>query len=250
MKKRLDQLIYERKLTSSRNQAAALIMSGRVKVEGKLATKAGFSVNVTANIEIAAGRRYVSRAGLKLESVAAKLAINFMDRTVLDIGSSTGGFTDFALQHGAKKVYAVDVGSNQLDYRLRQDPKVVVMEKTDIRSVQTLPEPIDIAVADVSFISLRMILPGIPQLMQTNGQIVAMVKPQFEADKKTADMYKGVIKNDTIRRRILQDFEQWAKGYFVIKAKADSEVSGAKGNLERFYLLKSLRGSYTKKHES
>jgi 23S rRNA (cytidine1920-2'-O)/16S rRNA (cytidine1409-2'-O)-methyltransferase len=160
---------------------------------------------------------------------------------VLDIGSSTGGFTDFALQNGAERVYAVDVGTNQLDGRLRGNEKIVLMEKTDIRAVRSLPEKVDIVLADVSFISLRKILPGIANLLRPSAQIVAMVKPQFEADKQTASKHKGVIKNDRIRREILKDFEQWSREYFVIDDKADSGVAGAKGNVERFYLLRPAK---------
>lgn len=241
MKRRLDQLLYERGLAPSRNQAAALIMAGRVRVGGRIITKAGTPAIATADIQISEGPRYVSRAALKLESAANKLMLDFKNKIVLDVGSSTGGFTDFALQHGATKVYAVDVGTNQLVGKLRSDPSVVVMEKTDIRRVKNLPDRIDVAVVDVSFISLKLVLPALPPLLKSEGIIVAMAKPQFEADKKTADMHKGVIKNDTIRRRILKDLELWLKQYFQIVDKADSDVAGAKGNVERFYLLRPLR---------
>lgn len=241
MKKRLDELVLERGYASSRTQAAALIMAGSVLVEGKLQTKPGHALPETVTINIKSTQQYVSRAALKLESIAKKLSIDFRGKVVLDIGSSTGGFTDFALQHGAGTVYAVDVGTNQLDGRLRGNERIVLMEKTDIRDVHELPEKIDIAVADVSFISLRKILPGVIKLLRSNAQIVAMVKPQFEADKQTASKHKGVIKNDKIRREILKDFEHWARNYFVIEGKADSEVAGAKGNIERFFLLKPLK---------
>lgn len=240
-RQRLDQLMYEQGLASSRNQAAALIMAGRVKVDGKIITKAGNATKPIAGIQVAEGPRYVSRAALKLESAAAKLKLNFLGKTVLDVGSSTGGFTDFALQHGANKVYAVDVGTNQLVGKLRSDPRVVVMEKTDIRKIKQLPDKCDIAVVDVSFISLRLVLPALPGLLKPAGQIVAMAKPQFEADKKTASMHKGVIKNDTTRRSILKELELWLKQYFLVIDKADSAVAGAKGNIERFYLLKLIK---------
>lgn len=240
-KLRLDQLMVERRLAVTRNQAQALIMTGRVMVDGQRLDKAGHFVKTDAQVEVEKGSRYASRAGLKLESVASKLGLDFEGKTVLDVGSSTGGFTDFALQHGAHKVYAVDVGTDQLDWALRQDERVVSMEKTDIRDVSTLPEQIDIVLIDVSFISLRLVLPAVAKLAPT-AQIIAMAKPHFEADRKTASMHKGVIKNDTIRRGILKKLEDWFREHgFVVSAKADSEVKGAKGNVERFYLLKTRR---------
>ncbi|HET7060431.1 MAG TPA: TlyA family RNA methyltransferase [Candidatus Saccharimonadales bacterium] len=179
-------------------------------------------------------QRYVSRAGLKLASVAEALKLDFKNKTVLDVGSSTGGFTDYALQHGAKKVIAVDVGTNQLHPSLRQDPRVELHEKTDIRDFQT-PQNIDLVMADVSFISLRDILPAVAGLTGQNTQIVAMVKPQFEAGSEMK--HKGVIKNEKMRRDILKNFESWVAGQFVISGKADSQIAGTKGNRERFYLL-------------
>lgn len=240
-KERLDNLLLGRKLTVSRTLAAAQIMAGQVKVDGKLVTKPGHQVSVGSILTLLEGPRYVSRGGLKLEPAAAKFKLNFKNKVVLDVGSSTGGFTDFALQQGAKKVYAVDVGTNQLDFKLRQDERVEVMEKTDIRAVDGLPHAPATILIDVSFISMRLVLPAVAKLASRNTQIVAMVKPQFEAGKQEAAKNRGVIKNDTIRRRILKEFELWAKRRFVIKAKADSLVAGAKGNVERFYLLKPLK---------
>ncbi|HVO86306.1 MAG TPA: TlyA family RNA methyltransferase [Candidatus Binatia bacterium] len=179
--------------------------------------------------------KYVSRGGLKLASVAEVLKLNFNGKSVLDVGSSTGGFTDFALQHGAAKVIAVDSGTNQLHPSLRADSRVELHEKTDIRRIN-LNEVPDIVVIDVSFVSLRQILPAIADLSGPDTEIIAMVKPQFEA--ASAQSNRGVIKNDTIRRQILKDFEKWARGRFVIVGKADSQISGAKGNQERFYNLK------------
>lgn len=239
MKQRLDQLIVERELVPTRAKAQALIMAGRVKVDGKMMDKAGFFLKPEVEIEIIPGPRYVSRAGAKLESVASKLKLNFRDKIVLDVGSSTGGFTDYTLQNGAKKVYAVDVGTHQLDPKLRVDTRVVSMEKTDIRNIDSLPDKPEIVVIDVSFISLRLVLPAVARLIDAGTQVIAMAKPHFEADRKTASMHRGVIKNDTIRRKILKDLEGWfqANGWLVLD-KADSEVAGAKGNIERFYLIK------------
>jgi 23S rRNA (cytidine1920-2'-O)/16S rRNA (cytidine1409-2'-O)-methyltransferase len=235
-KKRLDVALARKGLVSTRSQAESYIKLSKVKVNGKIVSKPGTLVSDDDTLEIRGQEQYVSRAALKLESVAVKLKLSFKNKVILDVGSSTGGFTDYALKQGAAKVIAVDVGSDQLHPTLRANPKVELHEKTDIRDFKTGAP--DIFLIDVSFISLRQILPVIAKLGDKNTQIVAMLKPQFEAGAR--DVHKGVIKNDSIRRRILKDFETWIKDNFIIEAKADSEVTGAKGNLERFYLLTKL----------
>ena len=233
MKQRLDKLMLARGLVGSRSEAENWIRLGCVRVGGRAVVKPGLFVDESAPIELAALERYVSRAGLKLAGAAKAFNLDFHNKTVLDIGSSTGGFTDFALQHGAKKVYAVDVGTEQLHPSLRGNKRIELYEKTDIRDF--VPnQPVDIVVGDVSFISLRDILPHVAKhIMQPETILVAMVKPQFEAGKYQVN--KGVIKNDKVRRQILADFENWAKQYFVVLDKKDSDVAGAKGNVERFY---------------
>ncbi len=229
--------MVQKGLVASRSQADSWIGLGKVTVDGRVAVKAGQFVHEQADVKLTAKEQYVSRAGLKLASVAELLKVDFTGKTVLDIGSSTGGFTDYALQHGAAKVYAVDVGTEQLHPSLRGDERIELHEKTDIRdfSLETAP---DVVVMDVSFISLREILPHVAtNLSDTKTQIVAMLKPQFEAGRDQVN--KGVIKNDAVRRQILRDFEAWSKRYFVILDKRDSEVKGQKGNAERFYLLKT-----------
>ena len=228
-----------RGLVGSRSEAENWIRLGRVRVGGQTAAKPGLFVDESAPIELAVSERYVSRAGLKLAGAAKAFNLDFHGKTVLDIGSSTGGFTDFALQHGAKKVYAVDVGTDQLHPSLRGDKRIELHEKTDIRDF--VPnQPVDVIVGDVSFISLREILPHVAKnIMQPETILVAMVKPQFEAGKHQVN--KGVIKNDKVRRQILADFENWAKQYFVVLDKKDSDVAGAKGNVERFYKLQLIR---------
>ena len=238
MKQRLDQILVARNLVPTRSQAESFIKLGEVTVDGQTVTKPGYMVGEQSNIKLNATEQYVSRAGLKLASVAEVLKLNFKDKTMLDVGSSTGGFTDYALQHGAKKVLAVEVGTNQLHPKLHGNPQIELHEKTDIRDFRT-DQPIDIVVIDVSFISLRDILPFIARLSQPTTQIIAMVKPQFEAAHSNLK-HKGVIKNDRMRRDILKDFEQWASQTFKIVDKADSHIAGAKGNLERFYILKPL----------
>ena len=233
MKQRLDKLMLARGLVGSRSEAENWVRLGRVRVGGQTAAKPGLFVDESAPIELAVSERYVSRAGLKLAGAAKAFNLDFHGKTVLDIGSSTGGFTDFALQHGAKKVYAVDVGTDQLHPNLRGNKRIELYEKTDIRDFMP-NQPVDVVVGDVSFISLREILPHVAKnIMQPETILVAMVKPQFEAGKHQVN--KGVIKNDKVRRQILADFENWAKQYFVVLDKKDSDVAGAKGNVERFY---------------
>ena len=236
LKSRLDLALVQKGLMPSRSQAESYIGLGQVRVNGVVITKAGQMVGSDDKLELTAKEQYVSRAGLKLASVADTLRLDFKGKVVLDVGSSTGGFTDYALQHGAKKVIAVDVGTDQLHPKLRTNPNIELHEKTDIRDFRTT-EHIDIVVIDVSFISLRQILPAVSVLCSKNTQVVAMVKPQFEAQNESLK-HKGVIKNDAMRRDILKGFEVWVKDLFLVLDKRDSDVAGAKGNRERFYLLK------------
>jgi 23S rRNA (cytidine1920-2'-O)/16S rRNA (cytidine1409-2'-O)-methyltransferase len=255
VKLRLDQALVKHSLASTRSQAENYIKLGFVKINGKIINKSGYLISPSDKITLLTDEQYVSRAALKLQSVAEKLKINFKNKIILDVGSSTGGFTDFALQHGAKKVIAVDVGTNQLHPKLRTDIRVELHEQTDIREFRLsnidygrntgenskIDNPtsiIDIILIDVSFISLREILPKIHELVKNNTLIVAMVKPQFEAGE--GQKHKGVIKNEKMRRNILQQIENWIQNLFIIVDKADSDVSGAKGNRERFYVLKKL----------
>lgn len=235
-KQRLDQAVAGRGLTISRSQAESWIRLGKVFVNGQAVTKPGHLVSGADSIELKTTEQYVSRAALKLASVVKTLKIDFRDTVVLDVGSSTGGFTDYALQHGAQKVIAVEVGKDQLHPSLRGNERIELHEQTDIRGIKVLSDKPDVVVIDVSFISLRDILPHVATLCSKQTQIIAMVKPQFEAAVSSLK-HKGVIKNDKMRRDILKDFEAWVKQYFVILDKADSEIAGAKGNVERFYKL-------------
>ncbi|OYW85117.1 hypothetical protein B7Z17_02905 [Candidatus Saccharibacteria bacterium 32-49-10] len=236
MKTRLDVEMARRGMVNSRSQAENYIRLSQVEVDGRPAGKPGQMVESGVDIRLLSAEQYVSRAGLKLASVAGIFGVDFRGKTVLDIGSSTGGFTDYALQHGAVKVIAVDVGTDQLHPSLRGDHRIELHEKTDIRDFAA-DWPIDIIVCDVSFISLREILPHVARALMSPGtELLAMLKPQFEAGKHQTN--KGVIKNDKMRRQILADFEQWSKWYFIILDKRDSDVAGAKGNVERFYRLK------------
>lgn len=244
MKQRLDLTMTQRGLVASRSQAESYIKLGQVRLNGKVVTKPGEQVGESDSIELTATEQYVSRAALKLASVAKALKVDFKGKTVLDVGSSTGGFTDYALRQGARKSIAVEVGTDQLHPSLHGDSRIELYEQTDIRDFgpdRLHGQTIDVVVADVSFISLREILPSVARLCTPQTDIVVMVKPQFEAGASNLK-HKGVIKNDKMRREILKDFEQWAGQRFKIIDKADSEVSGAKGNLERFYLLHTLHG--------
>jgi 23S rRNA (cytidine1920-2'-O)/16S rRNA (cytidine1409-2'-O)-methyltransferase len=239
MKQRLDLSLVALGLVQSRSQAESYIRLGKVLVNNKVVTKAGTLVSVRDTVELKIDQQFVSRAGLKLASVADLFKLDFRGKTVLDVGSSTGGFTDYALRHGAHKVIAVDVGTDQLHPSLRGNERIELHEKTDIRDFKTSAR-IDTVVADVSFISLREILPSVAKLCGPATQLAVMVKPQFEAGQSNLK-HKGVIKNDRMRRDILKDFEDWARGHFVVLDKADSDVLGSKGNRERFYLLKLSR---------
>ncbi|PJE65736.1 TlyA family rRNA (cytidine-2'-O)-methyltransferase [Candidatus Saccharibacteria bacterium CG10_big_fil_rev_8_21_14_0_10_47_8] len=249
---RLDTSLVVRKLCATRSQAESYIKLGKVKINGEVVLKPGHFVGEHDKVLLSVKEQYVSRAGLKLASVAEVLGLDFKDKLVLDVGSSTGGFTDYALKHGAKKVIAVDVGTDQMHPNLRTDPRVELHEKTDIRSLVSKEAPWkqgkdgvisistkpDIIMIDVSFISLRDVLLAIAKLSKSSTQIIAMLKPQFEAGK--ADINRGVVKNDSLRRKIMKDFEAWVKRTFLIVGKADSQVAGSKGNLERFYLLRVM----------
>jgi 23S rRNA (cytidine1920-2'-O)/16S rRNA (cytidine1409-2'-O)-methyltransferase len=239
-KQRLDQALVTLGLVPTRSQAESYIKLGDVQVNGEVVTKPGTFVRDDVAIKLTAAAQYVSRAALKLASVAQTLHIDFKDTAVLDVGSSTGGFTDYALQHGARKAIDVEVGTNQLHPSLRDDTRIELHEQTDIRDIDSVSEMPDVVVIDVSFISLREILPHVVQLSGPSTVIIAMVKPQFEAVAANLK-HKGVIKNDRMRRDILKDFETWVTDYCVIIDKADSSVTGAKGNQERFYKLRPVR---------
>jgi len=238
-KQRLDQTLVVRGLVPTRSQAESYIKLGDVLVNGEVVTKPGHFVGDDTDVKLTAVEQYVSRAALKLASVSQALRLDFKGKVLLDVGSSTGGFTDYALQHGARKAIDVEVGTNQLHPSLRDDPRIELHEQTDIRDVHELSEAPDVVVMDVSFISLREIIPYVVRLCSPATEIIAMVKPQFEAGQANLK-HKGVIKNDRMRRDILKSFESWVTDYCVIIDKADSSVSGAKGNQERFYKLHTL----------
>lgn len=238
MSDRLDQSLVNRGLVTTRSQAESYIKLGKVKVDNLVVKKPGTKVSKNAVVRITTRKTYVSRGGFKLESVASKLNLDFRDKAVLDVGSSTGGFTDYAMQHGASKIIAVDIGTRQLVASLRANSKVELHEQTDIKDVHSLSTKINIVLIDVSFTSVKPILTHLLSLLSSGCIIVAMVKPQFEAGSELK--HKGVIKNQKIRREVFKDFESWVKNRYKIIDKADSDVAGEKGNVERFYKLAVL----------
>jgi 23S rRNA (cytidine1920-2'-O)/16S rRNA (cytidine1409-2'-O)-methyltransferase len=236
MKKRLDLILVEREMADTRTKAQALIMAGEVSGEGRILDKPGQNFDETIELHLKTQPRFVSRAGEKLASVAEGFGIDFTGLTVLDVGSSTGGFTDYALQNGAVKVYCVDVGTGQLSYKLRQNERVVVMEQTDIRKAE-LPELCDIAVMDVSFISLEKVLEPTAALLKPRALMIAMAKPQFEAGRELATKYAGVIPMGDERDEVIEGLRSWILERFDIVTEADSGLAGAEGNVEHFFKL-------------
>jgi 23S rRNA (cytidine1920-2'-O)/16S rRNA (cytidine1409-2'-O)-methyltransferase len=222
----------------SRAKAQALIMAGEVVVEGKTVIKPGTLVNEEAVITILEPPPFVSRGGIKLEHALAKFQLDVSSKIVADVGASTGGFTDCMLQHGASRVYAIDVGYGQLDYRLRQDSRVVVMERVNARYPIPLPEKVDLATIDLSFISVEKVIPSVARLLKNDGYLLVLIKPQFEA--RRGEVGKGgVIKQPIVHARILGRFITWAIEYrFRLGGLVASPIPGASGNREFFVLLR------------
>ena len=236
IKKRLDVLLVERGLAETRTKAQAVIMSGLVYVAGQKADKPGMSFEENSEIEVrGATCPYVSRGGLKLEKALRDFGVDPTGYVCSDSGASTGGFTDCLLQQGAKKVFAIDVGYGQLDWKIRSDPRVVVMERTNVRYVtpEQLGEPLDLSVVDVSFISLRIVLPVIKTFLKENsGQVLCLIKPQFEAGKEKVGK-KGVVRDPAVHKEVLDDFVALTKEIdFKILGLTFSPVKGPEGNIE------------------
>ncbi len=240
-KKRLDVLVAERGLTDSRQKAQAVIMAGQVYVNGQKATKPGSQTDENASVELrGGGLPYVSRGGLKLEKAMETFPISLEGRVAADIGASTGGFTDCMLQHGAARVYAVDVGYGQLAWKLRNDPRVACLERTNARYLtrEKIPEPLDFASVDVSFISLNLILPAIRPLMNEDGQSVCLIKPQFEAGRDQVGK-KGVVRDAAVHVAVLENFLVHASDAgFLVEGLTYSPIRGPEGNIEYLGFLK------------
>jgi 23S rRNA (cytidine1920-2'-O)/16S rRNA (cytidine1409-2'-O)-methyltransferase len=231
-KQRLDILLHERGLAPSREKARAMIMAGEVSIAGQIADKPGTKFDITAELVVRAKPRFVSRGGEKLAAALADFKMNVSGRICADVGASTGGFTDCLLQNGAARVYAIDVGYGQLDYSLRQDVRVVVIERTNARYLQILDEPLSLVVIDASFISLRLLLPVIKGWLTPQADIIALIKPQFEAGKE--DVGKGgVVRDSRIHRRVLQEILFFAQSQaLAIRGLTISPLKGPAGNIE------------------
>ena len=234
-KERLDVLLVSLGLAESRAKAQATIMAGEAYVNGQKADKSGMEVDITSNIEVRGSAcPYVSRGGLKLEKALKNFGVDPTGYVCSDSGASTGGFTDCLLQQGASKVFAIDVGYGQLAWKIRNDPRVVVMERTNIRYVtlEDLGEPLDLSVIDVSFISLGLVLPVVKTLLKPTGQVLCLIKPQFEAGKDKVGK-KGVVRDPAVHEEVLQNFISLAKSLdFTIRNLTFSPVKGPEGNIE------------------
>jgi len=240
-KTRLDLLMVERGLVESRSMAQRLVMAGQVRVDGQVMLRSAANVSPDVRVEIEQGMRYVSRGGEKLQAALESFKVELVGRVCADVGASTGGFTDCLLQHGAARVYAIDVGRGILDWKLRQDERVVVMEKTNARFLERLPEAVQIVTIDVSFISLKVMFPVLRDWFfarsdpdqPVQGTIIALVKPQFEAGRQQVSRGKGVIRDALIHRQVLMDVLGEASGQgLVVRGLMRSPLIGPKGNVE------------------
>lgn len=244
-KTRLDVLITDRGLVESRSLAQKLVMAGQVRVNGQVVLKPADRFSEEVQIAIDHGPRYVSRGGEKLEAALHAFSLDALNgRICVDVGASTGGFTDCLLQHGAEKVYAIDVGYGELHWKLRNDARVVVMERTNARYVESLPEPVSLISIDASFISLRVLLPVVHDwLAAQGGEVVALIKPQFEAGRQEVSRGDGVIQDPLIHRRVLQEVLSFASAQkFEVRGLLRSPLKGPKGNAE-FLVHLSLPGA-------
>jgi len=237
-KLRLDVLLAERGLAESRERAQAIIFAGQVLVDGQKKDKAGAFVPEDAEIRILGETlRYVGRGGLKLEQALKEFHISVNGKTAVDVGASTGGFTDCLLQHGSEKVYAVDVGYGQIAWKLRQDPRVVVIERVNIRDMapSLIPEHVDIAVIDVSFISLLKVIPSVLNFLKPDASVIALIKPQFEVGKEQVGK-GGIVRDETARTAAVKKVEDFVRGLgLVVKGVVPSPITGQDGNVE--YLI-------------
>ena len=238
---RLDLLLVERGLAESRSLAQRLVMAGQVRVNGEMVLRAATTVTPDVRLEVEHGPRFVSRGGDKLEAALQTFDVDISGHTCADVGASTGGFTDCLIQHGAIKVYAIDVGQGILDWKLRQDSRVTVMEKTNARYLERLPQAVEIITIDVSFISLKVLLPVVKNWYSpaanigqvSMGSMIALIKPQFEAGRQQVGRGKGVIRDPIIHRQVLLDILKYARlqGY-VVRGLIRSPLTGPKGNAE------------------
>jgi 23S rRNA (cytidine1920-2'-O)/16S rRNA (cytidine1409-2'-O)-methyltransferase len=238
-RQRIDTVLVSRGLAESREKARVMVMEGTVIADKRTVIKPSALVREDVDLELVAGSAYVGRGGLKLEGALKEFELDVSGRAVLDVGASTGGFTDCLLKHGVGKVYAVDVGYGQLDYRLRNDPRVVVMERVNARYPFRLPEMVDLATLDLSFISLQKVVPNVSGMVRSGGRLLALVKPQFEAGRREVGR-GGVVKDPLVHASVLGRFLCWAvdRG-FGLEGLVASPLRGADGNREFFVLLRN-----------
>ncbi len=245
---RLDRLLVERGLAESRAGAQPLIMAGRVRVDGQVVWKPAALIPSASRLELEKGPRFVSRGGEKLEAALEAFGIEVQDRVCADVGASTGGFTDCLLQHGARKIYAIDVGKGQLHWKLRNDPRLVVMEETNARFLESLPEPIGLATIDASFISLKILLPVVKgwfplPAVSGGAEIIALIKPQFEAGKREVGRGEGVIRDPAVHRQVLLEILTFSqKEEWGVRGLIRSPLLGPKGNTEFLAWLRKGAG--------
>jgi 23S rRNA (cytidine1920-2'-O)/16S rRNA (cytidine1409-2'-O)-methyltransferase len=236
-KERLDVELVERDLAESRAQAQALIMAGEVRVDGEMARKASQKVGPDSEIVVAHKLPYVSRGGLKLEGALADFGYDPTGKVCADVGASTGGFTDLLLQRGASKVYAIDVGYGQIAWKLRQNPRVIVLERTNARYLDTLGEPIDLTVMDASFISIELLLPAIARWLRPEGDVISLVKPQFEAGREEVGK-GGVVRDAGVHAAVLESAAAYARANgWSVRGITASPITGPAGNKEFFIWL-------------
>ncbi len=240
-KERLDVLLVERGLVETRARARAHIMAGEVTVDGVRVDKAGTQISRSAQIELATPMPYASRGGYKLAGALEQFGLDVADRVAADIGACTGGFTDVLLQRGAARVYAIDVGQGQLVWKLRQDERVVVMERTNARYLDSLLEPVGLVVIDVSFISLKLILPAVRKWLSADADVVVLIKPQFEAGPESVGK-GGIVRDAAVRRAVLEDLLGWANEQgWSVNGLIQSPIQGTDGNIEYLAWLRSTR---------
>jgi 23S rRNA (cytidine1920-2'-O)/16S rRNA (cytidine1409-2'-O)-methyltransferase len=243
MKKRIDVLLFERGLAPSREMARRFVMAGEVRANGQMVDKPGSQIDESAELTVKAAPQYASRGGDKLAGAFADFSLDVTGKICADVGASTGGFTDCLLQNGASKVYAIDVGYGQIALKLRNDPRVILMERTNARHVESLPEVIHFASIDASFISLRLLLPVVKKWLATDGEVVALVKPQFEAGKQDVGK-KGVVKDPDVHRSVLIEVLNAALEIgFSVRGLTRSPLTGPKGNVEFLAWLSLGSGS-------
>ncbi|MCL4869751.1 MAG: TlyA family RNA methyltransferase [Anaerolineae bacterium] len=231
-KERLDKLLVDRGLVANRTKARGLIMAGEVRVDGQVMDKPGHMISLAAVLEVAEPLPYVSRGGYKLAGALAQFGVDVRGRVCADVGACTGGFTDVLLQNGAAQVYAIDVGYGQLDWKIRQDSRVTIMERTNARYVESLPQPVSFVCVDVSFISLKLILPAVQKWLAPQADLITLIKPQFEAGPKQVGK-GGIVKDPEVHRQVLLDILSWATSHgFTLAGLTRSSLAGADGNME------------------